>query len=245
MAPRKRDRVEDPDAPGPSGRGGGGGGGGSGVHTVHRQAFTQHLMKHGYMAEEKAMEAFQRLTGLDSDDAYKRMVADQNREMAPFNLQIKTMKYPLDEQRYVGFINTHADAPSKFGTRFTPQEREFFRTVIEEIARDPRAEDGVGALSSIELLNLAIQPQNDTQQQDAGAGGAAGASSQPAGAAPKMAKAAKEGALRKFVADGWLKHGLGAGQYSLGVRTFLELGPQLLELPDLPAATRDAWQDLM
>jgi len=29
------------------------------------------------------------------------------------------------------------------------------------------------------------------------------------------------------------------------VRTFLELGPQLLELPDLPEDTRSAWQELM
>lgn len=45
------------------------------------------------------------------DDAYRRMVADQNRDLAALHLQIRTMKYPIDQQRYVGLINsvsTHA-----------------------------------------------------------------------------------------------------------------------------------------
>lgn len=64
-------------------------------------------------------------------------------------------------------------------------------------------------------------------------------------AASEMKKGAKEAALQKLAADGWLKHAAGPGRYALGVRSFLELGPQLLELADLPDATRDAWQDLM
>jgi hypothetical protein len=68
--PPKRRRNDD--EPGPSGRNGGGddgGGGGAavgGVQQVHRFAFVQHLIKHGYMTEAKAKEAFQRLTGLNS-----------------------------------------------------------------------------------------------------------------------------------------------------------------------------------
>ncbi|GBF91049.1 hypothetical protein Rsub_03905 [Raphidocelis subcapitata] len=253
MPSQRRREGQDPgEGPGPSGRGGAGGGGGGGgaqagvVQPVHRFALAQHLMKHGYMTEAKAKEAFERLTGSDSDSLFRRLLSDQNREMAPLNLQVRTLKYPVDEQRYVGFVNTHADAPSKLGTRYTVQEREFFRMVMETIALDEAARDGVGSASSIHLLNMEVRPPTATQQQDADAAGVSQApAAAAAAAAVRMTKTAKEAALGKLVADGWLKHSRGSGAYCLGVRTFLELGATLLDLPDLPDDTRAAWQDLM
>lgn len=94
-----------------------------------------------------------------------------------------------------------------------------------------------------QLINMEVRPpvqqtQAQPQATDADA-------PPPPAAASEMKKGAKEAALQKLVADGWLKHAAGPGRYALGVRSFLELGPQLLELADLPDATRDAWQDLM
>lgn len=241
MAPKRRrssedDRVAGPEAAaGPSGRIRA-----TATQPVHRYAFVQHLMKRGYIMEERAKVAFQRLTGSRDDDAYRRMVADQNREMACLDLQIRTLKYPVDDERYVGFVNTHADEPSKLGTRYTPQEREFFRMALETIALDDRANEGVGSASSIQLLNAEVRPQTQATQQQRG-----DADGEQRLELAKMTKVAKEATLRRLVADGWLKHGLGGGVYCLGVRAFLELGPQLLELPDLPEDTKAAWQDLM
>ncbi|KIZ03097.1 hypothetical protein MNEG_4859 [Monoraphidium neglectum] len=121
---------------------------------------------------------------------------------------------------------------------------------MEAIAEDDRAQDGVGAMSSTYLLNKEVRTHTQpTQKQEDGATQQQ-QQSQQQGAAVKMTKVAKEAALGKLVADGWLKHGSRGGEYALGVRrglvrTFLELGHQLLELPDLPEDTKAAWQDLM
>jgi DNA-binding IclR family transcriptional regulator len=94
---------------------------------------------------------------------------------------------------------------------------------------------------------MEVRPQAATHPPDAA--GPSGTQRPPAAAAAatgaKMTKANKEAALRKLVADGWLKHSARGGHYSLGVRTFLELGLQLLDLPDLPEETKAVWQDLM
>jgi hypothetical protein len=63
-----------------------------------------------------------------------------------------------------------------------------------------------------QLLNLEVRPPAGAAQP----GGAAG-SPPAAPGGPKMTKAAKEAALQKLVADGWLKHGAFAGHYCLGV----------------------------
>lgn len=61
------------------------------------------------------------------------MVADQNREMAPLGLQIRAAACPTDaaRRRWVGLANADADAPARqFGSRYSVQEREFFRATV-------------------------------------------------------------------------------------------------------------------
>lgn len=122
---------------------------------------------------------------------------------------------------------------------------------MELIASDEDARDGAGSASSIALLNLDVRPpvqgaagagpsqqqtqaQTQTQQQQT-----------QAGQASKMTKAQKEAALRRLVADGWLCHAQQTGHYALGARSFLELGPQLIDLPCVPDHTREAWRELL
>ena len=61
----------------------------------------------------------------------------------------------------------------------------------------------------------------------------------------RLTLAEKEDTLKQLVAEGWLARTPDRpGCYSIGVRTFLELGQYLTEL-DLPESTRLVWQKFL
>ena len=61
----------------------------------------------------------------------------------------------------------------------------------------------------------------------------------------RLTHAEKEETLKQLVAEGWLaKTPDRLGCYSIGVRSFLELGKYLTDL-DLPEITRDIWQKFL
>ena len=61
----------------------------------------------------------------------------------------------------------------------------------------------------------------------------------------RLTLAEKEETLKQLVAEGWLaKTPDRVGCYSIGVRTFLELGQYLTDL-DLPESTRHIWQKFL
>ncbi|KAL3160527.1 hypothetical protein ABBQ32_010831 [Trebouxia sp. C0010 RCD-2024] len=64
-------------------------------------------------------------------------------------------------------------------------------------------------------------------------------------ASTRLSHAEKEDTLKQLVSEGWLaKTPERAGCYSIGVRTFLELGQYLTDL-DLPESTRNIWQKFL
>ena len=61
----------------------------------------------------------------------------------------------------------------------------------------------------------------------------------------RLTHAEKEETVKQLVAEGWLAQTPNKpGCYSIGVRTFLELGQYLTEL-DLPESTRSIWQTFL
>lgn len=63
------------------------------------------------------------------------MLGDQNAAMRGLSLQLKAVTHPVDSCRWVGLVNTDADAAAKVGTRYTVQEREFFRMAVSSTER--------------------------------------------------------------------------------------------------------------
>lgn len=65
------------------------------------------------------------------------------------------------------------------------------------------------------------------------------------GSNARLTHAEKEDTMKQLVGEGWLaKTPDRPGCYSIGVRTFLELGQYLTEL-DLPESTRLVWQNFL
>ena len=61
----------------------------------------------------------------------------------------------------------------------------------------------------------------------------------------RLTHAEKEDTLKQLLAEGWIARTPDRpGCYSVGVRTFLELGQYLTEL-DLPESTRNIWQKFL
>eukprot|EP00879_Flechtneria_rotunda_P021175 GHRR01022307.1.p1 GENE.GHRR01022307.1~~GHRR01022307.1.p1 ORF type:complete len:234 (+),score=72.64 GHRR01022307.1:180-881(+) len=206
---------------------------------VHRYAFAQQLMRKGCMLESSALDTFQQLTGSASIDAMKAMISDQNTAMGSLSMQIRTFKYPVDKQMYIGLINLLADEPSKNATKFSHGQREFFKHVLQAIAADPAAEGGVGSASGVQLLNLDLSQPVGLEDLESETVQAAIA------AAKKLTKTEKEQTLRQLCSEGWLRHNpTHSGYYYIGVRSFLELGDLLLSF-DLPEATSEAWNSIL
>ncbi|MEW5317285.1 MAG: hypothetical protein WDW38_008596 [Sanguina aurantia] len=202
------------------------------------------------------------LVGLDDDgcDAVaadfnlSQVLAEINREMKFCKFQIKTLKSPVDSKRYVGFINLAVDEASKFATKFSQAERDFFRSVMETIAtREPPAGSTVAAVSEIELLNLDVQ----AAQAPATPGDPSQASQSQATQKGKRLTAQERSlALRRFLQQGWLALATNrSGSYCIGrvtdrsrpssalqVRTMMELGDTLMDIDSVPDAVKAAWQ---
>eukprot|EP00878_Enallax_costatus_P022109 GHUV01023444.1.p1 GENE.GHUV01023444.1~~GHUV01023444.1.p1 ORF type:complete len:154 (+),score=44.24 GHUV01023444.1:1172-1633(+) len=133
-----------------------------------------------------------------------------------------------------------ADDPSKTATHYKDGPKEYLRHVLQAIACDPDATDGVGSASSLVLLNMDLSRPAGNQDPDAQTVQAALA------AARKLTKSEKEAMLRQFVTDGWLRHHPGlSGHYCIGVRSFVELSEMLLDSFELPDATKEAWQNIL
>eukprot|EP00775_Hariotina_reticulata_P011380 gene11380-11529_t len=180
---------------------------------VHKYALVQELMHKGCVRESEALDSFEQLTGSRNADALQDMLAEQNAAMANLGLKLKSLQYAVDKQKYIAFINTLDDEPSKLATHYSPAQREFFKHVLETIAADTTAENGVGSAPGIQLLNM------DLGRVPAGLDEEGKAAAEAAAAAvKKLTKTDKENTLRQLVTDNWLRHSQQlSGHYCIGV----------------------------
>jgi len=199
--------------------------------------FIQSLMTSGYLSEADAKKVLRRILNSNDDASYDGMLCDINQDISFASFQIKTVKFPVDQQKYIGFINTEADEPSKMGTHLTIPQREFFKAAIERMATaEPDDGKPYGSVSETMLLNLDLAGPSSTQ--------AAGPSTQAAGGS-RLSKQARQSTLMELLTAGWLASSPDKnGYYCIGVRSFLELGDYLLSL-EVPEEVRSAWADLI
>lgn len=231
---------------------GGDGGGGVGG-PAHRHCFLQAVMARQFLREDDAKDLYRQITGAQNDAFYFHFVGEVNQQLEFARFELRRAMYLADNQHYLGFVNKEADEASKRSVKYRgakdgkPDTRitAYFRALLERIATSATAEAGLGYLSSRQALNLSLRAELPVTQAGAEEDADLAAMRQQAEEVSKLGLKERETALAQLSADGWLAHMPGKpGCYTLGPRSFLELGRYILAL-DLPPATAEALQGLV
>ena len=193
-------------------------------------------------ADRKSVSASKSAFRLSDDaSAFDRFWSDIARALRFLDLDMRRVKWPEDEQLYLGVVNKQGGETAKLATRLSPEQIALFRAVLDEILRDDRAaERGVDVMAA---LNATQTLGGVTQTQTAGETQTALTQDQRTSLG-KMSKVEKEQTLRVLCADGWLTQGDDeAGRLRLGVRAFLELRDFLLS--NAPERAKEKWLNMI
>ena len=193
-------------------------------------------------ADRKSISASKSAFRLGDDaSAFDRFWSDIARALRFLDLDMRRVKWPEDEQLYLGVVNKQGGETAKLATRLSPEQIALFRAVLDEILRDDRAaERGVDvmvALNATQTLGGVMQTQTTGETQTA-------LTQDQRTSLGKMSKVEKEQTLRVLCADGWLTQGDDeAGRLRLGVRAFLELRDFLLS--NAPERAKEKWLNMI
>ena len=193
-------------------------------------------------ADRKSISASKSAFRLGDDaSAFDRFWSDIARALRFLDLDMRRVKWPEDEQLYLGVVNKQGGETAKLATRLSPEQIALFRAVLDEILRDDRAaERGVDvmvALNATQTLGGVMQTQTTGETQTA-------LTQDQRTSLGKMSKVEKEQTLRVLCADGWLTQGDDeAARLRLGVRAFLELRDFLLS--NAPERAKEKWLNMI
>lgn len=183
--------------------------------------------------DRKSVNASSQRMG-DDTRTFDRFWSEIARALGFLDLDLRRVRWPEDDELYLGVINKTGGETAKLATRLTPEQIALFRMVLDEILRDDRsAEQGVDVMAALNATQLFSQDQASsqlTQEQHS--------------SVAKMTKVEKEQTLRRLCVDGWLTQGDDeAGKLRLGVRAFLELREFLLA--NAPDRAKEKWMNMM
>ena len=193
-------------------------------------------------ADRKSISASKSAFRLGDDaSAFDRFWSDIARALRFLDLDMRRVKWPEDEQLYLGVVNKQGGETAKLATRLSPEQIALFRAVLDEILRDDRAAergvDVMAALNATQTLGGVTQTQTTGETQTA-------LTQDQRVSLGKMSKVEKEQTLRVLCADGWLTQGDDeAGKLRLGVRAFLELRDFLLS--NAPERAKEKWLNMI
>jgi hypothetical protein len=193
-------------------------------------------------ADRKSISASKSAFRLGDDaSAFDRFWSDIARALRFLDLDMRRVKWPEDEQLYLGVVNKQGGETAKLATRLSPEQIALFRAVLDEILRDDRAAergvDVMAALNATQTLGGVTQTQTTGETQTA-------LTQDQRVSLGKMSKVEKEQTLRVLCADGWLTQGDDeAGRLRLGVRAFLELRDFLLS--NAPERAKEKWLNMI
>ena len=193
-------------------------------------------------ADRKSVSASKSAFRLSDDaSAFDRFWSDIARALRFLDLDMRRVKWPEDEQLYLGVVNKQGGETAKLATRLSPEQIALFRAVLDEILRDDRAAergvDVMAALNATQTLGGVTQTQTTGETQTA-------LTQDQRVSLGKMSKVEKEQTLRVLCADGWLTQGDDeAGRLRLGVRAFLELRDFLLS--NAPERAKEKWLNMI
>ncbi|PRW44587.1 non-structural maintenance of chromosomes element 1-like protein [Chlorella sorokiniana] len=245
MAPKRRQSAGGAAAAAAAAAAAEGGVGGGNLGPAYRHCFLQAMMTQQYLKESDAKKLYRQITSAADDANYFHFVADVNQQLQFAQLELRRVKYLGDGEYYLGFVNREADEPSKRSVKYRgakdgkPDTRitAYFKALLEQIATSGTAEQGLGYVSTRDALNISLAAAAAATQ---GEDEEAVALRQQAEEIRKLGMKEREAVLGELTMDGWLAHMPGkAGCYTLGPRTFLELGQYICGL-DLPPAAEQA-----
>ena len=193
-------------------------------------------------ADRKSVSASQAFRLGDDPAPFDRFWSDIARALRFLDLDMRRVKWPEDEQLYLGVVNKQGGETAKLATRLSPEQIALFRAVLDEILRDDRAaERGVDVMTA---LNATQTLGGVTQTQTTGEDVQNALTQDQRVSLGKMSKVEKEQTLRVLCADGWLTQGDDeAARLRLGVRAFLELRDFLLS--NAPERAKEKWLDMI
>ena len=151
-------------------------------------------------ADRKSISASKSAFRLGDDaSAFDRFWSDIARALRFLDLDMRRVKWPEDEQLYLGVVNKQGGETAKLATRLSPEQIALFRAVLDEILRDDRAaEQGVdvmAALNATQTLGGVTQTQTTGETQTA-------LTQDQRTSLGKMSKVENEQTLRVLCADG-------------------------------------------
>ncbi|GIL73080.1 hypothetical protein Vretimale_4697 [Volvox reticuliferus] len=184
-------------------------------------AFTvgQAVISEGCLAEVEVKAMVRRLTQRNTDDAYMPVITQLQRDINFMGVSIERIKFPWNDEWYVCLVDKEKDEASKqMGSKYSPDQVQYLRSVIEALCEaDPEEDRLLANLSQIALKNV------DVHRPDAATG------SQAAPKSRKLSQTEKENVLKAFAQDGWLYQPQ-LGYYTLGPRALGELKDWVLSL---------------
>lgn len=164
-------------------------------------------------------------TATPDNASYRQLLQQLNQQVSFLEMQFERIRLPADDQWYVCATNKCAkdSAVKAMGSRFSAEQRDFFRAVVEAIGAESPAEDSqvLAAVSQITLINLDVKRPPLAAAAGDGAGPSQAVAAAP-GPKKALGKGEREAALQALAADGWLVAPR-AGYYTLGPRTLAEL----------------------
>ncbi len=160
------------------------------------------------------LDATANVGGEDFDErAYQEYWRVINKELDFVGLGLRRTKYRHDGRLYVGIVNKVADDAAKAaGSQLTSNELSMFRLIVEEI--NTNCPDG--ELPAMQAINVRLP-----DELEEGATQAQQTQFMHTQHVANMGSSAKEAALLKMEAEGWIAND--DGIVTLGVRTYLEL----------------------
>mmetsp|Transcript_9086 Transcript_9086/g.22397 ORF Transcript_9086/g.22397 Transcript_9086/m.22397 type:complete len:220 (-) Transcript_9086:627-1286(-) len=215
--------------------------------TMEQHTFLQALMALAVMREDEARTMHAEImsgagAGAGGAGGFESFWGQIKSALGFLDLDVCRVKYPEDDQLYIGIVNKSGGESAKLATKLTPEQIALFRVVLDEILRDDtNAEHGVDMISAINATQL----WGATQGEGGAAAGGLGALSQAqTQSVQNMSKMDKEATLKMLCRDKWLFRGEDeAGHLKLGVRAFLELKEFLLD--EAPPAAKKRWDKML
>ncbi|EFJ52127.1 hypothetical protein VOLCADRAFT_86963 [Volvox carteri f. nagariensis] len=181
----------------------------------------QAIISGGCLEEVEVKAMVRRLAQRNSDDAYMPVLSKLQRDTEFLGLSIERIKFPWNNTWYVCLVGKEKDDASKqLGSKYTADQVQYYRSVVEALCEAEPAENRLlASVSQIRLKNVDVQRQS----------GATQGASQSAAKARKLSQLDKESVLKAFAHDGWL-YEPERGYYTLGPRALGELKDWLLSL---------------
>ncbi|KAH9887769.1 Nse1 non-SMC component of SMC5-6 complex-domain-containing protein [Xylariomycetidae sp. FL2044] len=210
------------------------------------RAFLQAFMARGTMTFKEARHILaaifkaQELEDADpnhvTQEDFDSYVAAASAKISPFDMEIRSTKHQLNNERVYALVNTTSDPMAQLATLHTPEEIAFVKRVIDamfEKYNTPRME--AMCLDEMQANKLRTAPRlaNEADEDEE--------NPPPTQSLKGLKSSEAEAMMRSMVDEGWFERSK-EGLYSLSPRALVELRTWIVESYNDPDAEEGEWQ---